>query len=244
MSISARWAGDRNTVIPLGQDDSLQFVYWEETYRENSVVSNATPGGSGIANAPGEPGCPSEGEPCYFDKIISLDGEVGTWELVFGVSNRSPFNWSGFFLEIFDSSFDVRLSNVLLDAQNGAFPIRDLRPDAVWFSGGVQHTGPHYLGNSVRLSVDLDQVGPSGSFGIRQTATPVLPEPGTFALLGLGLLGLRISRRHRVVLPHDRARPCAGLHVSAVRSIRRSRESAPAGAPATGRPRHKLDTAR
>jgi len=197
MLISARWAGDRNTLIPLGQDDSLHFAIWEEHYRENNVVLNATPGGSGIANAPGEPGCPAEGEPCFFDKIIGLDGEAGVWELLLGVSNRSPFNWSGFFLEIFDSSFEVRLSNILLDAQNGAFPIRDLRPDAVWFSGAVQHTGSYYLGNSVRLTVDLDQVGPSGSFGIRQTATPGLPEPGTLALLGLGLAGLGISRRHR-----------------------------------------------
>mgnify|MGYP001819180538 FL=1 len=191
--ITDRWLDDQNTIRFSTQDDINQIFYWEEDYNEDNLIPYPSTNGYAVVNAPGNPGCPAGTEACYFDKVMTLEGETGIWEFQVGVFNTSPFDWSDYHIEFYDPSFQQPIDNALLDVQNGIFSVVEVMPNAVWFSGGTQYSGPMYLQNLITITADLDPFGGVGSIGIRQVATT--PEPTTLALLSLGLVGLGFARR-------------------------------------------------
>jgi len=75
--ITDRWSGDQNTITGSFQDDSNHIFYWEEDYNEDNLVPYSASDGFAVVNAPGDPGCPAGTEACYFDKVLTLEGEVG-----------------------------------------------------------------------------------------------------------------------------------------------------------------------
>ena len=186
--ITDRWLGDQNTITFSFQDDINQIFYWEENYNEDNLIPYPSANGYAVVNAPGNPGCPAGTEACYFDKVLTLEGEVGIWGFQIGVINASPFAWSGYHFEFYDPLFQQPLDNALLDVQNFEFPVIEVMPNAVWLSGGTQT-----FVNLITVTADLDPFGGVGSIGIRQVATT--PEPTTLALLSLGLAGLVFTRR-------------------------------------------------
>jgi len=200
--ITDRWSGDQNTITGSFQDDSNHIFYWEEDYNEDNLVPYSASDGFAVVNAPGDPGCPAGTEACYFDKVLTLEGEVGIWEFQIGVFNTSPFNWSDYHFEFYDPLFQQPLDNALLDVQNGIFPVIEIMPNAVWLSGGTQFSGPAYLQNLITVTSDLDPFGGVGSIGIRQVATT--PEPTTIALLSFGLAGLGFARKRMIVWSKNR----------------------------------------
>ena len=195
--ITDRWLGDQNTIAGSFQDDINHIFHWEEDYNEDNLVPYPSANGYAVVNAPGDPGCPAGTEVCYFDKVLTLEGEVGIWEFQIGVFNTSPFDWSDYHFEFYDPLFQQPLDNALLDVQNGIFPVIEVMPNAVWLSGGTQYSGPAYLQNLITVTADLDPFVGVGSIGIRQVATT--PEPTTLALLSLGLAGLGFTRRKMMV---------------------------------------------
>jgi len=191
--ITDRWSGDQNTITYSFQDDYNQIFHWEEDYNEDNLIPYPSTGGYAVVNAPGNPGCPAGTEACYFDKVMTLEGETGIWEFQVGVFNTSPFDWSDYHIEFYDPLFQQPIDNALLDVQNGIFSVVEVMPNAVWFSGGTQYSGPMYLQNLITITADLNPFGGVGSIGIRQVTT--IPEPTTLALLSLGLVGLGFARR-------------------------------------------------
>jgi len=191
--ITDRWSGDQNTITYSFQDDYNQIFHWEEDYNEDNLIPYPSTGGYAVVNAPGNPGCPAGTEACYFDKVMTLEGETGIWEFQVGVFNTSPFDWSDYHIEFYDPLFQQPIDNALLDVQNGIFSVVEVMPNAVWFSGGTQYSGPMYLQNLITITADLNPFGGVGSIGIRQVTTT--PEPTTLALLSLGLVGLGFARR-------------------------------------------------
>jgi len=157
--ITDRWPDDQNTITGSFQDNINQVFFWEEDYHEDNLIPYPSPDGYAVVNAQGDPGCPAGTEACYFDKILTLEGETGVWEFQAGVFNTSPFDWSDYHLEFYDPLFQQPLDNALLDVQNGIFPVVEVMPDAVWFSGGTQFSGPAYLQNLITVTADLDPFG-------------------------------------------------------------------------------------
>jgi len=186
--ITDRWLGDQNTIRFSTQDDINQIFFWEEDYNEDNLIPYPSTNRYAVVNAPGDPGCPAGTEVCYFDKVLTLEGEVGIWEFQVIVINTSPFAWSGYHLEFYDPLFQQPLDNALLDVKNFDFPVIEVMPNAVWLSGGTQT-----FINLITVTADLSPSGVVGSIGIRQVATT--PEPTTLALLSLGLAGLVFARR-------------------------------------------------
>ena len=186
--ITDRWLGDKNTITISTQDDFNQIFYWEEVYGEDNLVHYSPADVNAVVNAPDSPGCPAATDACYFDKVLTLEGEVGIWEFQIVVINTSPFDWSGYHFEFYDPLFQQpQGNNTLLDVKNATFPVIEVMPNAVWLSGGTQT----FL-NLVTVTADLDLTGGVGSIGIRQVATT--PEPATLALLSLGLAVLGFTR--------------------------------------------------
>ena len=192
--ITDRWLDDQNTIRFSMQDDINQIFYWEEDYNEDNLIPYPSTNGYAVVNASGNLGCPGGTEACYFDKVMTLEGETGIWEFKVGVFNTSPFDWSDYHIEFYDPLFQQPIDNALLDVQNGIFSVVEVMSNAVGFSGGTQYSGPMYLQNLITITADLDPFGGVGSIGIRQVATTT-PEPTTLALLSLGLVGLGFARR-------------------------------------------------
>ena len=186
--ITDRWPEDQNTITFSLQDDINQIFYWEENYSEDNLTSYQTDDVYAVVNAPNGPGCPEGIEACYFDKVLTLEGEEGIWDFQIAVINTSPFDWSGYIFEFYDPLFQQPLDNALLDVTSATFPVIEVMPNAVRLSGAKLT-----FIDLITLTADLDPSGGVGSIGIRQVAT--IPEPATLALLCLGLAGVCFSRR-------------------------------------------------
>ena len=186
--ITDRWPGDLNTITFSLQDDINQIFYWEENYSEDNLTSYHSDDVNAVVNTPNEQGCPEGTEVCYFDKVLTLEGEEGIWEFQIVVINTSPFDWSGYHFEFYDPLFQHPLDNELLDVISATFPVIEVMPNAVWLSGATMT-----FIDLITLTADLDPSGGVGSIGIRQVAT--IPEPSTLALICLGLAGIGFSRR-------------------------------------------------
>ena len=186
--ITDRWLGDQNAITFSLQDDINHIFFWEELYSEDNLAPYPSADAYAVVNAPNDPGCPSGTEACYFDKVLTLEGEAGIWEFQIAVINTSPFDWSGYHFEFYDPLFQQPLAHALLDAKSATFPVIEVMPDTVWFSGATLT-----FIDIITLTADLDPSGGEGSIGIRQVAT--IPEPATLALLCLGLAGVCFSRR-------------------------------------------------
>jgi hypothetical protein len=192
--ITDRWSGDQNTITDSFQDDVNHIFHWEEDYNEDNLIPYPSTGGYAVVNAPGNPGCPAGTEACYFDKVLTIEGETGVWEFQVGVFNTSQttrFRWSDYHFEFYDPLFQQpQNTEPILDVQSDIFSVVEIMPDAIWLSGGTQFPGQP---NLITVTSDLGTSGLVGSIGIRQIATT--PEPTTIALLSLGLAGLGFSRR-------------------------------------------------
>lgn len=142
------------------------------------------------------------------DLVFDVIDTGGTTEYAFieGVSNSSGIDWSGYHIELgfgvggsFVKSaagdgldFDAPFFDSTIDFNPGAvfFPGYTALEDDLIASGGI-FPNLAYAGNFV-FHVDV----PDGitQFTLRQSPLPV-PEPGTFVLTSVGLLGLLMRRR-------------------------------------------------
>jgi hypothetical protein len=186
--ITDRWPGDLNTIGSVSQDDFNHIFFWEENYSEDNLTHNQTGESHAVVNSPDEPGCPAGTQPCYFDKVLTLEGEEGIWDFQIAVINTSPFDWSGYIFEFYDPLFQQPLDNALLDVTSATFPVIEVMPNAVRLSGAKLT-----FIDLITLTADLDPSGGVGSIGIRQIAT--VPEPAILALLCLGFAGVGFSWR-------------------------------------------------
>ena len=127
----------------------------------------------------------------YDDTILSFDSFVfGTGLDVFGLGANivDVVDWGGGEIEVLEISFDF-------DADLEAFQPNDFVLGTFVFSGlnvGVSALDIFIweLGGALAAPLDADVVG--GSIEVN-----AVPEPGTLALLGIGLLGMGAARRRK-----------------------------------------------
>ena len=198
-----RWVDDLNTITGFGQNSDLSFAsVGPENYGEDNLAPfKSARSGSVNAVVDNDPGEPVR----FFDKIIQLEEESGVWDFRFTVTNTSPYQWSDYHFEIWDSSFENMNSDIMISAS-----VDPLTPWPVVYWGGgksVEWYDPnncidpqscqnHGETRAYHLRFDLTaaQTLHNGAFGIRQIATTV-PEPTTFALIGISLVGFGFTRR-------------------------------------------------
>jgi hypothetical protein len=198
-----RWVDDLNTITGFGQNSDLRFaVVGPENYGEdNQVPYTSARSDSVYAVVDNDPGEPVR----FFDKIIQLEEESGVWDFDFTVTNMSPYQWSDYHFEVWNSSFENMISDIMISASVNPFTPW---PVVYWGGGKLvewydpnncldpQSCQDHGERRSYRLRFDLTAAHTlhNGTFGIRQIATTV-PEPTTFTLIGIALAGLGFTRR-------------------------------------------------
>jgi len=147
----------------------------------------------------------------YFDKIVSYSGftsnEIGL--MTFQITNSTPYNWSDYHFEIWNTSFTVReqapwafpnppaFTSPLVSDQFTGLTINPNVGSLYSFAGsGELHevgvTGIYTL----RMQLFSFANSGSGQFGLRQVAT-VTPEPASMAIFGIGGSMLMYVRRRR-----------------------------------------------
>jgi hypothetical protein len=179
---------DANTIV--SQDNTLPTLLTvTENYQENTWTSYPSHDGYALVNSSLQ----------YFDKIVTYTGAAsGTQStLTFVVTNSTPWAWSDYHLELWNSDFTTRYTTINLSAYStDQFTNKDYTGGIVSFYAPGSHN-PTEVG-TYSISTDLYAINGStdGSFGIRQVAT--VPEPGTIMLLGiggLGMLGMKYGKR-------------------------------------------------
>jgi hypothetical protein len=162
-----------------------------EDYKELTRIPYPSHDGSAIVNSSSQ----------YFDTVVTYTGaSVEPSMFQFRVTNTTPWQWSDYHFELWDSTFTTRLDSSVITSYNGS-PLTNsqniggvvsfLAP----FSQNPSETGVYLLG------INLQAIGGAdGNFGIRQVATTV-PEPGTIMLMGIGavgMMGVRNAKRREV----------------------------------------------
>jgi hypothetical protein len=141
----------------------------------------------------------------YIDLLFTVTPSDGVTEykVTEFVDNNTGINWSSYKMQLGSgtgTSFVAATSGALdFDApsydaapSSPALPTVATSPFELTFSGGSQGTGASPY--TFRLDVpDLARVGGPATFTLRQIPRPI-PEPGTFAIAALGLIGL-VARR-------------------------------------------------
>ena len=141
----------------------------------------------------------------YIDLVFTVTPSDGVTEykVTEFVDNNTGIGWSSYKMQLGSgtgTSFVAATSGALdFDAPfydaaptSPALPTVATSPFELTFSGGSQGTGASPY--TFRLDVpDLATVGGPATFTLRQIPTPI-PEPGTFAIAALGLIGL-VARR-------------------------------------------------
>lgn len=184
---------------------SYAGVTINESYEESTRVPYSFNADFGLANSNG----------AFFDKTITLtsfdDNPTNTWDqlfIKFNVTNNSPYAWSGYHLEFYDSTFTQKLGLTLLQVGIGAttFPyfentLFDQQTNYGYNGGSELNFWSDTLRqlpgqtNEISLRWDwgnpLDPYSVGNTIGIRQVAT-VVPIPATFPLFlsALGMMNL------------------------------------------------------
>jgi hypothetical protein len=132
----------------------------------------------------------------YFDKVVTYTGAVsGTQStLQFNVTNTTPWEWSDYHIELWDSTFTTKYTTIALsDYSTDQFLNKDYQNGVVSFWSPGSHN-PAETG-TYSISTDLYAISGAadGTLGIRQVAT--VPEPGTVMLMGFGALGMMGMRK-------------------------------------------------
>jgi hypothetical protein len=147
----------------------------------------------------------------YFDKIVNFSGftsnEIGL--MTFQITNSTPYNWSDYHFEIWNTSFTVREQapwafpnspNFTLPLVSDQFTGLSINPN-VGSSFSFQNSGElHEVGvtgiYTLRMELFSFANTGAGQFGLRQVAT-VTPEPASMAIFGIGGSVLMYVRRRR-----------------------------------------------
>jgi hypothetical protein len=187
------YTGDDNIITYAQADPINKDFFVEEDYNENYLVPYPSHDGYGIVNSDGN----------FFDKRVLFPEEswaTGIWDFEFTVLNTTPYSWSDYHFEFWTLDFTSRLTNpgILTSWGNSIFQNSNLDNQGVLSFWAPEWQDPGET-NVFTLDIDLDLAETADGFGIRQVATTV-PEPSTFALMGLGLagLGFAICRRFSI----------------------------------------------
>ncbi len=190
-----------------GQTANPSGVTVAETYAESTLIPYVhlvpiQPDAEGLAIVtPGH---------TYFDKVVSFSGfasnEIGL--MTFQITNSTPYGWSDYHFEIWNTSFTVReqapwafpnppaFTSPLVSDQFTGLTIHPNVGSLYSFPGsGELHevgvTGIYTL----RMELYSFANSSSGEFGLRQVATT--PEPASMAIFGIGGSMLMYARRRR-----------------------------------------------
>jgi hypothetical protein len=178
------YTGDDNIIISAGADPNNKDFFVEEDYNEKYLIPYPSHDGYAIVNSDGN----------FFDKRVLFPAEdwaTGTWNFLFTVENTTPYCWSDYHFEFWNLDFTSRLSDSIQASASST-----IFTNSNWNGSVLEFWAPDWQcpgeTNLFTLSVNLDLTETTDGFGLRQVATTV-PEPSTFALMGLGLAGLGIA---------------------------------------------------
>ncbi|MGR8930304.1 MAG: PEP-CTERM sorting domain-containing protein [Gammaproteobacteria bacterium] len=191
ITVTDRWPGDSNTITAVIEDTTSSILTISEDYAEDELIRYSSYSGYAVIET--DPGMPIQ----FFDKVFRFDTSItGRWQMTFDITNSTPWNWSGYHFEFWDTTFNNSLDIggiVLGQANNVLFQQMTINGNSADFLGGDKHEkGATY---SYALGLDFDVLSQRGidSFGIRQVAT--VPEPSSLFLLAIGAIGLALSRK-------------------------------------------------
>lgn len=185
ISISDLNLTDQNVILsqqyfPPAPD--IPVLEIKEDYNETALIPYPSPDGFAIVN-------PQLG---YFDKQVHYDASLPSIMLDFLITNTTPYIWSDYHIEFFDTNWaPINLNLIDKSAFDTVFQTITMGvtfPNRLdYWNGLLNPGGSMYLGFTLATGGALPP-----DFIIRQVATtesPV-PLPAAFWLLGGGLIGL------------------------------------------------------
>ena len=188
ISISDLNPTDQNKILnqiysPPDPDDPIPLLQIEEDYNETVLIPYPSPDGFAIVN-------PQLG---YFDKQVHYEAGPQSILLDFHIINTTPYIWSDYHIEFFDTNWGpINLNLILTSAFDSVF--QSIAMGTTTFPNRIDYwNGLVYPNGFVSVGFTLATGGVlPQDFIIRQVATtesPV-PLPAAFWLLGGGLIGL------------------------------------------------------